>query len=341
MRKNDPILRKDHEAIRNRVGFYDFTHQLLEVCGNDATKFLDYVFVNAIGKTKLDGAKYTTMLNEEGIIIDDVIVFRLEENLYWVSTLFIDKMIEWFDKHKQGFDVQYSNITAATAMWAVQGPDSKAVLNKMLAESLDDMKFFGFKKNRMGEHDIRVSRSGFTGELGYELYFDPSLGDWVRKELLEKGAEFNIAEIKSDVILTSIPGEKGYVIMSDLDGLNPFEAGFDWSVDWSKDFIGKAALEKTKADNPKQRLLGYVAAENIDFDIEAGALVKIGSKPIGKVVKATYAYTVEKSVGYILVDKEFADMGLDVEIISDCRSTKAVITDRVFYDKADNRRFGR
>lgn len=341
MRKNDQTLRKDHETIRKHVGFYDFTHQLLEVKGKDSAKFLDYVFLNTIGKTKIDGAKYTTMLNEDGIIIDDVIVFRLEDELFWVSTLFIDKMIEWFDKYKKGYEVGYVNITAQTAMWAVQGPDSKVVLNKMLAESLDGMKFFEFKKNKLGDLDIKVSRSGFTGELGYELYFEPKYGDFVREQLLEKGKDYGIAEIKSDVILTSIPAEKGYVIMTDLEGLNPYEAGFDWSIHWDKDFIGKAALEKAKADNPKQRLLGYIADEKIDFDIEAEASVKVDNNVVGRVTKATYGYTEEMNLGYVVMDKEFANIGQEIEIHTGEKVAKAVVTERVFYDKEDNRRFGR
>lgn len=341
MRKDDQNLRRDHETIRNHVGFYDFTHQLLAVKGKDAAKFLDYLFVNSIAKTKLHGAKYTTMLNEDAIIIDDVIVFRLEDELFWISTLFIDKMIEWFDKHKDGYEVEYENITSKMSMWAVQGPDSKRLLDKMLDTSLDGMKFFEFRPNKIAGMDIWVSRSGFTGELGYELYFEPRCGDMVRKELLEKGSEFKVAEIKTDVILTSIPTEKGYVIMSDLQGLNPYEAGFDWSIHWGKDFIGKEALEKIKDGLPKQRLLGFIADEKIDFEIEPGAIVKYEGQEVGRVTKYTYGYTEEMNIGYAVMDKNYADVGLKVEIDSGGKCAKAMITERMFYDKNDDRRFGR
>ena len=339
MSKNDFTLRKDHETIRNNVGFYVFTHQILEVKGKDATKFLDYIFLNTIHNTKLDGAKYTTMLNEDGIIIDDVIVFRLEENLYWVSTLYIIEMIQWFDKHKADYDIEYRNVTKDVAMWAVQGPDSRNVLNKILEYRLDDMKFFDFKKNKLDNIDIKVSRSGFTGELGYELYFEPRYGDIVRKELFEKGAEFNIEEIKSDVILTSIPGEKGYILMSDLQGLNPFEAGFAWSVHLDKDFIGKEALEKITVEDAKQRLLGYTTEEEVD--INPGALVKVNGKEVGKVTKATYGYTIEKYFGYIVLDKEYSNIGENIDIVDGDKVIKAIVTDRIFYDIDDKRRFGR
>lgn len=339
MRKDDQVLRKDHETIRHHVGFYDFTHELLEVGGRDVTKFLDYVFVNSIENTKLDGAKYTTMLDENGIIIDDIIVFRLEEELYWVSTLFIEEMIKWFDKKSDGFNVEYNDITEEMAMWAIQGPDSREVLNKILEKNLEDMKFFDFEENKLNDIPIRVSRSGFTGELGYELYFHPKHSDTVRKELLDKGKEFNIKETDSDVILTSIPAEKGYVIMSDLEGLNPFEAGFDWSIHWDKDFIGKEVLEKIREESPKQRLLGYTTESPID--VEEGSTVKIDDKEVGKVTKATYGYTVEKNIGYVVLDEEYANLDQEIEILSGDNVVKAVTTERVFYDKNDERRYGR
>ncbi|HLR20500.1 MAG TPA: aminomethyltransferase family protein [Tissierellaceae bacterium] len=339
MLKNDQVRRKDHETIRKHVGFYDFTHEVLEVGGKDATKFLDYIFLNSIHNTKLDGAKYTTMLNEDGIIIDDVIVFRLEEDLYWVSTLFIKEMKEWFEKYKEGFDFQYKDITEEISMWAVQGPDSRKLLNKILEENIDDMKFFDFKENKVDNIPVRISRSGFTGELGYEIYANPRCEDILRKELLEKGKEFNVKEMETDVILTSIPAEKGYVIMSDLEGLNPYEAGFAWSIRWNKDFIGKEALEKVKDDNPKQRLLGYITDE--DVDIEEKSIIKVDDKEVGKVTKSAYGYTVEKNIGYVVLDKEYANKDQEIEIVNGDDVVKAVVTDRVFYDKDDERRYGR
>src|SRR5699024_11744679 len=107
--------------------------------------------------------------------------------------------------------------------------------NKILEENIDDMKFFDFKENKVDNIPVRISRSVFTRELGYEIYANPKCGDILRKELLEKGKEFNVKEMETDVILTSIPAEKGYVIMSDLEGLNPYEAGFAWSIRWNKD----------------------------------------------------------------------------------------------------------
>ena len=122
MRKNNVEVRAEHEAIRNSVGYYDFTHKLLEVKGPDAKNFLDKMFIAGIGKAKVGVAKYTTMLNEDGIIIDDVIVFHIEEELYWVSTLYIDELIAWFDAHRCCENVEYKEITGITTMLCCSGP---------------------------------------------------------------------------------------------------------------------------------------------------------------------------------------------------------------------------
>lgn len=129
-------------VIRNRVGYYDFTHKLLEVKGADACKFLNFIYDGAIGKAKVGQAKYTTMLNEDGIIIDDVIVFRVGEETYWVATLYSEELIAWLDAHKTTEAVQYREITGITTMYAVQGPESRNVLNAFLAKPVDALKYF-------------------------------------------------------------------------------------------------------------------------------------------------------------------------------------------------------
>lgn len=332
MRKNDTNLRREHEAIRNEVGFYDFTHQLLEVRGKDAGSFLDKMFVNSIGKTKEGKAVYTTMLNEDGIIIDDVIVFHVKEGVYWISTLYINELIEWFDNYKADNRVRYKDITSENTMFAVQGPNSKHVLNDILKKKVDAMSFFSIKDNMIGDIPVKIARAGYTGELGYEIYCDPKFNDLVIQELLEKGEPYGIVEIETDVILNSIPREKGFVLMSDLEGTNPLEVDFDWTVDWSTDFIGKDKLEKVKSQGPKHNLLGFTLEDDA-AEINAGDRVSINGEDIGKVTLFTYGYTVEKNIGFALVETSKAKVGDTVKI----NGIDASLTERVFYDVDGNR----
>lgn len=333
MSKSDVTARTEHEAVRKSVGYYDFTHKLLEVKGPDAKSFLDYIYNGAIGKAEVGGAKYSTMLNEDGIIIDDVIVFRIAEDTYWVSTLYIDELIAWLDEQKKDRDVEYSEITAVTTMYAVQGPKSKDVLNVFLAKPIDDLKYFWIEDNAIGDVPVKVARSGYTGELGYEVYCKPEDAKLMEEKLEEAGKEFNIRQITTtEVIIGSLPREKGFVLMSDVAGTNPLEAGFGWAIDWSKDFIGKEALLKVKEEGPKRALLGFTV-EDDEAVIEPGAEVLVDGKVAGKVTVFTYGYTVEKNIGFVLVDVDKAKVGDKAEI----SGAEARITERMFYDPENKR----
>lgn len=334
-RKNDTLLRKEHEAIRNAVGYYDFTHKLLEVTGPDAQAFLNYIFVGFIGKAQIGSAKYSTMLNEDGIIIDDIIVFRVEEDVFWVSTLFIDELVAWFDTHKGTYDVSYQERTGITTMYAVQGPFSRTVLNKFLANPVDDLKYFHIEANAIGDVPVKIARSGYTGELGYEIYCHPDKAALVEKVLEENGKEFGIMKITTDVIVTSLPREKGFVLMSDLAGTNPLEDGFDWTIDWDKDFVGKDALLKVKEEGAKRALLGFTVDDD-DAEVAVDAEIKKHGVTAGRVTVYTYGFTVEKNIGFALVDVDKATVGDKVEI----DGVSATLCERMFYDPTNSRTRG-
>ena len=127
--KDDEWKRAEHMAVRETVGYYLFTHQLMEVTGPDASRFLDYIYPNKISTLKVGRDRYTTMLNEEGEIIDDVVVMRMDEERYWVSTLYATKADDWFYYHSDDFDVDCSEITEDWHMFSIQGPLSKDVMN--------------------------------------------------------------------------------------------------------------------------------------------------------------------------------------------------------------------
>lgn len=339
MRKNNVDLRNEHEGLRNRVGFYDFTHDLVEATGPSAADFLDRMFVNSMGKASPGDAIYTTMLNEEGIIIDDVIAFRLEAEKFWISTLYVEEMIKWFDAHSSGMDVEYKDITETTAMYAIQGPKSREVLNAFLGDSIDNLEDFTISDNKIDDVRVKVARCGFTGELGYEIYLAPEHKDLLETKLNESGQSFDIVEMKTDVILSSLPTEKGYILMRDVAGTNPLEAGFGWSVDWSKDFVGKEALEKVKNEGATRSLVGFTV-EDDTADIAEESEVKVAGKTAGKVTNFTYGFTVEKNIGYALIDNSVAKVGDKATIVSGDKEYEATLTDRVFYDVKDERRRG-
>ena len=332
MLKNDELRRSEHNAVRNNAGYYDFTHQLLEVTGEDAPAFLDRLYVNAIGTSKIGTAKYTTMLNNDGQIIDDVIVFRIDEKVFHISTLYINELIAWMDKNREGFNVEYKDITPVTTMYAVQGPESRKLLNRFLAENIDDLPFYGIRSNKIGDTDVRVARSGFTGELGYEIYCTPEKSSLIEAALVENGKDLGLVKITTDIIIGSLPREKGYVLMSDIGGANPYEVGFGWTVSKKKDFIGKAATDALLAEGIKRELLGFELEEEAEVNPEDK--VYLNGECVGKVTCFTYGYTVEKYIGFAMISAP-AKVGDKVEIGE--QHVKAAVVERVWYDKENAR----
>jgi aminomethyltransferase len=331
--KYDAMKRGQHEAVRKTVGWYYFTHQLLEVTGADATTFLDRILVNPIATLKIGGARYTTMLNDAGLIIDDVVLFRLEENKYWVSTLYIRNMIAWFNAHKGDSTVEYKDITGVTDMYAVQGPNSKDLLNSILANNVDDQKFFTIRDNKIGDVPVKISRAGFTGEkLGYEIYVAPGNAKLVESKLAECGKKYGAVQVTEfQIMVWTLPTEKGFYLMCDIGGTSPLEVGLDRGIDWGKDFIGKAALEKVKAEGPKRVMLGFTVVDD-DAHIQSrnmggpGMAVMVNGEEVGRVTKYTYGFTAGKSIGFALVDRAKAKIG-DSAIINGYAAT---LTEKVF-----------
>lgn len=313
--REDKEARRQHQAVRENAGWYRWTHDLVEVKGKDAEKFLDYLFVGAITKATVGKTKYTTMLNEDGKIIDDTIVMHMGEDLYWVSTLYAPQFIKWADKHNAGMDVTYEDITNNVDMYAVQGPKSLEILNTMLAAPIDGLKRFQIADNKIGDIDVKIHRSGFTGELGYEVYCAMEDSRAVEAAIREACDKSDAPELTIlEVYVRSLPVEKGFALRQDMYGLTPFECGLDWSVCMDKEFVGKTALEKAKEEGPKFKLVGLEYLAESYEDIAQKEIVYSYGVPCGFVRTAIYGYTVDKNIGFAVVDAKHAEIGMKLTV---------------------------
>lgn len=327
----DESVKKQHEAVRNTAGWYYFTHQLIEVTGKDAAELLDYIYTNSIGKLGVGRARYTTMLDEEGIILDDVVIFRIEEDTFWISTLHKPRTLAALEKYKGDRDVAFRPITDEWDMYSVQGPKAKDLVNSVAETPVDDLKFFEIVDNKISDTPVKIARSGYTGEKwGYEIYVAPDNRESIEAALGAKEAEFGAMHVDEvDVMAYTLATEKGYVLVTDIDKCNPFEVGMDNTIDWSKDFVGKAALEAIKDQPPKRSLVGLTVADK-DARVHGGPkgapIFKDGIN-VGIVTKFTYGFTADSYVGFALIDTEAASIG-DKVILNN--STEAVLTGRPF-----------
>lgn len=331
--KYDEMKRSEHMAVRTTVGWYLWTHQLVEVKGTDAAAFLDKMMANPIANLAVGRERYTTMLDEKAEIIDDVVVFRVEENVFWVSTLFKTYMIAWFDAHKDGYQIEYADITPEYHMYAVQGPKSKEMVNALVAEPIDDLKFFSFRKNTIDGIPVIINRAGFTGEkVGYEIYAAADQADVMEEKLRAAAAPLDGKEVTEfQVMAWTLPTEAGFYYMRDLRHCNPLEVGLDRGIGWDKDFIGKDSLLKIKEEGAKREMVGFTV-EEADIKIHGkhlggpGDPVLLNGETVGCVSKIVYGYVKDTNIGYILADKGALKVGDKVMI----HGYEGVITEKNF-----------
>ena len=331
--KYDEMKRAEHMAVRENVGWYFFTHQILEITGPDVTAFLDFIYPNDIASLAVGKDRYTTMLDDEGMIIDDVVIMRMAQDRYWVSTLYATKTDDWWYYHQEGFDIDWTDLTDDWKMYAVQGPRSEEALSCIVKEPIDGLKFFNHAENEIGSVNVIVNRGGFTGEkTGYEVYCGAEDCDAVEallKAACEKCGGREVTEFQ--VFAWTLPTEANLYYMRDLAHTNPFETGLDKNINWDKDFIGKAALLKVKENGPEREMVGFEVLAD-DFYIQAkqyggpGEPVFIDGEDeeVGRVSKMVYSYVKEANNGYILAQKDKLRIGDKIKI----HGYDAVITEK-------------
>lgn len=316
----DESLRTQHNAVRNAVGWYDFTHRLFEVTGPDAQAFLNKMYLSNLDNLAVGRARYTPMLDEDGWICDDVIIFRLEDEKFWVSTLYGKDLVKRYGWYAGDYDVAYRDLTKEIRMYAVQGPKSPEVVNAVIDGTVEGMKYFDIKDDAIGEIPVKVARAGYTGEkFGYEIYVPVEHIETVKAKLAaaaETAGGMQVTEI--DVMAMTLPAEAGFYLMLDLRRCTPYETGFDKVVDFKKDFVGKRPLRRLKKKGPARELVGI---EVPDYDAviyggpdKKGNEVFKDGEHIGYVTKFTYGYTVEKNIGYALVKKGSVEIGDTVKV---------------------------
>lgn len=329
--KYDDMKRSQHMAVRNAVGWYFWTHQLLEIEGPDVTAFLDYIFPNKIKTLKVGRDRYTTMLNEQGEIIDDVVIMRMDEGRYWVSTLYATKTDDWWYYHQGDYDVEWSEITDEWQMYAVQGPKSPELMNRILKEPVDDLRFFEHRENEIDGIGCIINRGGYTGEkYGYEIYVKPDDCGRIEELLGASAKELGGQEVTEFQVMSwTLPTEANFYYMRDLAHTNPFEVGLAQGIDWDKEFIGKDALAKVRDEGPSHEMLGFEVPE-ADIYIQSkqyggpGSPVIVDGEEVGRVDKLVYSYVREKNIGYIYARKDKLHIGDHFQI----NGYEAVITEK-------------
>ncbi len=307
----------EHETVRNGVGVFDVSHMgefilkgegaldlIQKVCSNDASTLFD-------GKVQ-----YSCLPNEHGGIVDDLLVYRIDEKTYMlvVNASNIDKDWDWISKHNSG-GVDMKNISDQTSLLAVQGPKAAEALQSLTDLNLSSMEYYTFKKAVFaGIGNVLISATGYTGAGGFELYFDNKDSESIWNEVFKAGEPFGIKPIGL-AARDTLRLEMGFCLYgNDIDdSTSPIEAGLGWITKFSKNFVNSINLAAQKEHGVERKLVGFEMIERgiprHDYEI-----VDTVGTVIGKVTSGTQSPSLQKGIGMGYVKTAFSKGGTDIYI---------------------------
>lgn len=324
----------EHFAVREKVGLIDFSSMgKIDVKGKDAKTAIQMICGNDINKLDVGKSIYTAVLNEEGGLLDDIIVFMLSENHYMmvVSTI-RHRTYDFITEISENLDVYLTDITGAYGVICLQGPNSVPLLNKICNESIDDIKYFAFKAVNINGREVLLSRTGCTGSRGYELFIYSEDCNDIWDIVTEVGEEFGLKLCGTQVSCLTLPLEKGYLLQFD-ETKNPYEVGIGWSVVLDKDVpcVANDALKKILAEGVVNLEVGFIMPDK-SLTVEEGSPVTVDSVSIGYVTSAGMGWYIDKYIGTAYIKAEYASEGSKITVMSGDIPVEVDIVDRTFFD---------
>jgi len=328
-------IRAEHLCVRSSAGLFDVSHMgRIDFKGNDALSAVEYIITNNASKMKDGKVLYSLMCNRDGGIVDDITVYKINSSHYFfcVNAANIGKDYEWIKKNQKG-DLEILNLSNETGILALQGPRSKEILQNVVNVNLDKLKPFWFTFGKLLDKEVLISRTGYTGEDGFELYFNRDYSVEIWEMILEMGKDFGVKPVGLGARDTLRTEMKYTLYGADIDeDVSPFEAGLDRYVDLNKmDFLGKDSLLKEKENGVKRRLVGF---EMLERSIPRhGCEIYKTEKLIGKVTSGMRSWILNNDIGIGLVLKEYSDIGSEFEVKIRGNFYKAKVVETPFYKK--------
>ncbi len=316
-------INAEHATVRNTVGVFDVSHMgefILK--GENALDLIQRVTSNDASKLHDGKVQYSCLPNKDGGIVDDLLVYRIDEKTYMlvVNASNIDKDWNWIQQFNTN-NVEMHNISDQTSLLAIQGPKAADALQSLTTIDLASMEYYTFKKGTFaGVENVVVSATGYTGAGGFEIYFENEYADQIWDAIFKAGAEYGIKPIGLGARDT-LRLEMGFCLYgNDIDdATSPIEAGLGWITKFTKTFTNSEALLAQKEAGVQRKLIGF---EMIDRGIPRHdyPIVDAEGNVIGKVTSGTQSPSLQKAIGMGYVNKELAKEG--TEIFIDIRNNK-------------------
>lgn len=330
---------QEYNAIRNAASMIDVSPLYkYRIGGRDATKFVNRVITRDINRVAVGQVIYCCWCDEQGKVIDDGTISRLDENLYrWTAA---DPSMRWFHQNALGLDVKIEDISGQVAALAIQGPTSGRLLNQVSNADIANLKYFRLTQGKIAGVEVDISRTGYTGDLGYEIWMPWNEAPKVWDALMEQGRPFDlhpagmlaldVARIEAGLILIEVDYFSSKKALIESQKYSPYEIGLGRVVDMKKEyFIGRSALEEEHRRGPKRLLTGL----DINWDDVERLYDSIGLAPqvpstasrvavpvyrggfqVGKATSTTWSPSLKRMIALASVSREHAAPGTELQI---------------------------
>ena len=335
----EPLHEHEYNAIRNATALLDVSPLFKYlVVGPDAAKLVDRVITRSAIKMQPGQVIYTPWCNEHGQVVDDGTVSRLAEDRFrWTAA---EPNLRWISTHRAGLKAHIEDVSERVAALALQGPTSAALLRSVADADIDTLKYFRVTPARIAGRAVEISRTGYTGDLGYEIWIDRDDAGHVWDAIVRAGSAFglrptgllalDVARIEAGLLLIDVDFFSARKALTHSQLYSPFEMGFDRLVDIDKDaYVGRAALVAERARGPKRRIVG-VAIEWPDVErlydavglppmaVATASRVAVpvfaGTRQIGRMTSSTWSPVLKQMIGLATVETPFSGPGSLLEV---------------------------
>ena len=321
----------EHNAVRNNSGLFDIAHMgRLFFNGPDACRLLDHLLTNDVSQLQTGEVRYSLVTNRDGGILDDVLVYRLNDcYMLVVNASNRLKIVDWIEQHKEGFDVDITDATTERFMLAIQGPDALGLLNPLCDIDVGALAYYTVSRCQVSSADGIVSRTGYTGEDGFEVIVDNAAAIGLWTTLINAGAEPCGLGCRDTLRLEAAMPLYGHELDESID---PFTAGLGFAVKLNgEDFIGRNALVEAQGNADRRKRIGIeltgrrIAREDMElYD---------GETLIGKVTSGTFSPTLQKPIAMAYIDQPHPAVGSKIEVQIRQSRESATIVKLPFYKR--------
>ena len=329
-------LEREYVKLLADVTVWDVSvERNIEITGPDGFRFMSLLTPRDMSKCRVGFGKYVLLTAENGGIVNDPVLLRLEDNRFWLAAADSDILL-WAKgvAYGSGMDVQIRELDVAPMQ--LQGPKSRQLVQDLFGDRVPSLSYYQFFEAKLGTIPVIVTRTGWTGELGYELYLlDPARGNDLWDRVMEAGKQYNIAPTGPSDIRRIEAGILNYGVDMSLD-TNPYEVGLDRLVDLDKPepFIGKEALRRAKTEGVRRKLVGIeIEGDKVELNMTRWP-VRSGSSVIGNVTSAVHSPRLRKNIGYAFVPIDYAALGTQLTVETPERQRSAEVVTMPFIDPA-------